>query len=217
MRRGWRYWLAGHAGRFLLDRLLGTVRFEVRGAEHYRRLRESGRPCIFVLWHGRLLPATYLHRRQGIVALISQSEDGEYIARVVEQWGYFTVRGSSTRGGSEALRELVRHARAGRSLSLTPDGPRGPRQKMKAGALVAAQMTGLPLVPVAAGTDRAWWFEGWDRFLVPRPFARIRVAYGEPHEVPRGAGPAELEQRAQLLEDELNRLMREVDRGDGRA
>lgn len=216
MRDQLKFRVVARLGQFLLDRLFGTARFEFEGAEHVRRLRDEGRPCIFVFWHGRLLPLAYAHRNEGVVTLISRSEDGEYIARVVERWGYLTARGSSSRGGSRALRELVRHARAGRSIAITPDGPRGPRQKFKPGAILAAQVTGLPLVPVAAGADRAWWFEGWDRFLVPKPFARIRVAYGAPVEVPADAGPGALEEYAQKLENELNRLLHEVDRGTRR-
>lgn len=214
-RRGARFWLAGVAGRLVLGALFRTVRFESSGEEHFRPLVEAGRPFIFVLWHGRLLPLAYRHRGEGHVGLVSRSEDGEYIARVLEGWGFGTVRGSSSRGGSAALRELVRHLRAGRTLALTPDGPRGPRQRMKLGALVAAQLANVPLVPVAAGARRAWWFEGWDRFLVPKPFARVRIAYGPPHEVPRTADPEELQERALRLEAELNRLLDEVDRDAG--
>jgi lysophospholipid acyltransferase (LPLAT)-like uncharacterized protein len=197
------------AGR-LLDAILGTVRFEVTGRERFAAGREQG-PVIFMVWHGRLLPLTYLHRAEGLVALISRSADGEVIARVVEHWGYQVVRGSSSRGGTVALRELVRHARAGRSLAITPDGPRGPRQKMKPGALLAAQLTGAPLIPSAAGTARAWWFEGWDRFLVPKPFARIHVAYGAPVVVPRDADAAELARIGGAVEESMNGLVRAVD------
>lgn len=205
------------AGRVLLDPLLSTVRFQVRGRERVDALAERGEGWIYVLWHGRLLPLTFYHRQRNIVSLISQSRDGEHIARVVERWGYEVIRGSSSRGGSEALRQLVRRARSGRVLAFTPDGPRGPRQKMKPGALLTARMAGTALVPLAAGCDRAWWFEGWDRFLVPRPFATVRVAYGEPCRVPADADEAELERRASLLEAELNRLTEEVDAGVGFA
>ncbi|MGH7474730.1 MAG: lysophospholipid acyltransferase family protein [Longimicrobiales bacterium] len=211
MRAKARYRLAGWLGQHMLDALLATARFEVSGADAYRRYWTRGSPVIFVLWHGRLLPLTYLHRHQGIGTLISRSEDGEYIARIVERWGYTTARGSSTRGGAAALRELVRCARAGRSLAFTPDGPRGPRERVKPGVLTAAQLAGIPLVPIAGGTDRAWWFEGWDRFLVPKPFARIRVAYGEPLEVPRAADAPQLTALATELERRLQELMQQVD------
>ncbi|HEY8484964.1 MAG TPA: lysophospholipid acyltransferase family protein [Longimicrobiales bacterium] len=216
MRGELRYRLAGVVGRAVLGTLFATTRFEVGGDTSFRALLARGQPVIYLLWHGRLLPLAYLHRRERIMTLASPSRDGEYIARFLAGWGYGVVRGSSSRRGAAAVRELVRHVRSGWSLAITPDGPRGPRQRMKLGPLVVAQLSGAPLVPVAAGTDRAWWFESWDRFLVPQPFARIRVAYGAPYEVPRDADEAELERRARVLEAELNRLVSAVD-GGGRA
>jgi lysophospholipid acyltransferase (LPLAT)-like uncharacterized protein len=109
---------------------------------------------------------------------------------------------------------MVRQARRGHSLCVTPDGPRGPRQKFKPGALLAAQVAGLPVVPCASGTRRAWWIEGWDRFLVPKPFSRVRIAYGEPVTIPRNAGRDELDAFAVEIERELGRLMAWVD-GEG--
>jgi lysophospholipid acyltransferase (LPLAT)-like uncharacterized protein len=211
MSRELKYAVAARIARGLLDAVLGTARFEVEGQEYHLEPRKAGRPVVFVLWHGRLLPLTWYHRRQNLVTLISRSADGEYIARIVEQWGYTTVRGSSSRGGGQALREMVRYGRSGRSLAITPDGPRGPRQKVKPGALLASQLTGAPLIPVAASTERAWWFEGWDRFLVPKPFATIRVAYGPPIFVPRDADPGVLERAGSAVEDALNALLRRVD------
>lgn len=113
------------------------------------------------------------------------------------------------------MREVVRHARDGRSIAITPDGPRGPRQKMKPGVIVAAQLTGLPIVPVACGADRGWWFGNWDRFLVPKPFARIRVVYGAPVEVPGELGEEGQREFSDRLEAELNRLTRWVDGDNG--
>ncbi|NIQ54300.1 MAG: DUF374 domain-containing protein, partial [Gammaproteobacteria bacterium] len=122
------------------------------------------------------------------------------------------VRGSSSRGAGAGLRNLLREAGAGRSVVLTPDGPRGPRQTMKPGALVVAQLTGLPVVPVSAGASRAFWFDsGWDRFLVPAPFARIVIGYGEPHPVPRDADETELDARSRALERAMNDLTDAVD------
>lgn len=208
---GLRYAIVARAGRAVFDLLFATVRFEVVGELDFRRRPATGPPCIFVLWHGRLLPLTYLHRRQGIATLISTSSDGEYIARVVRGWGYETARGSSTRHGAAGLRQLMRWAREGRSIAITPDGPRGPREVMKLGAVVAAQRTGLPMVPTVAGADRAWRFGSWDRFLVPKPFATVRVAYGEPIHVERDASGAMLEAYAREVQAALDRLVRLVD------
>jgi lysophospholipid acyltransferase (LPLAT)-like uncharacterized protein len=200
------------AGGALLSTLLASTRFHITGEEHIASFRADGAPVVYVLWHGRLLPCTYARRGEGITTLISQHRDGEYIARIVERWGFYPVRGSSSRGAAAALRQMVRLVRGGSSLAITPDGPRGPREVMKPGALLVAQLSGAPVVPVAAGTDRAWWFGGWDRFLVPKPFARIHMRYGEPVWSPRDAAPTELDEYERDVEQRLRALTRAVDR-----
>jgi lysophospholipid acyltransferase (LPLAT)-like uncharacterized protein len=197
-------------GGALLTSLLRTARWDILNGEGFRRGALD--PCVYVLWHGRLLPCSYFHRGQGLATLISQHRDGDYIAGVVERWwGFHAIRGSSSRGGSGALREIVRTLRRGVSVAITPDGPRGPRQKMKHGPLIAAQLAGVPVVPVSAGTPTAWWLGGWDRFMIPRPFSRIRMLFGEPLSVPRDADAAEIERLAKLLEEQLDELTARVD------
>ncbi|HEX8451484.1 MAG TPA: lysophospholipid acyltransferase family protein [Longimicrobium sp.] len=194
-----------------LDALMRTTSVRTEGEENFRQFWREKRPVVFTLWHGRLLPCTYHHRHQDVVTLVSHHRDGEYITRLVQKWGYTAVRGSSSRGGLDALRELVRHLRGGRSLAITPDGPRGPREKLKPGPLLAAQLTGAPIIPVASGASRASYFGGWDRFLIPHPFARLQIAYGEPVYVPRRADEAELQAVADEVEGRLGGLMRRVD------
>jgi lysophospholipid acyltransferase (LPLAT)-like uncharacterized protein len=198
-------------GPLLLRGLGRTLRFQIQDAHHYRRFRETGRSVIFILWHARLLPLVYLHRQEGVVGLVSQHRDGEYIARVMQRMGFDTVRGSSTRGGSEALRELVRWLRRNRDLAITPDGPRGPARRVKAGVITVARLSGAPIIPVAAGSSRAWRARSWDEFVVPGPFARIQVRYGQGIHVPRSAGEEDLETYRRKVEEELNRLTDEVD------
>ncbi len=205
-----RYWFAGALGKHVLDALLATVKFKVNGAA------PPNTPVIYTLWHGRLLPLTYFHRKQNIATLISQSADGEYIARVVERWGYTAIRGSSSRGGTAALREMVKVARGGRSMAITPDGPRGPRQKLKPGVLLLAQLSGLPILPLSASATRAWWVDArWDLFLVPKPFSSVYLRYGEPVYVPRKANESELERIGAQVEATLIRLTEETDRDAG--
>lgn len=198
------------AGRALLSALLATCHIRRSGTEHIEPYRE-GVPVVFTLWHGRLLPCTHAHRGEGIAALISQHRDGEYIARVVERWGFETVRGSSRRGGTSALRELVRRVRRGTSLAITPDGPTGPRERMKIGALHVARATGAPLIPVGGGADRGWLISSWDRFLVPKPFSRIHIVYGEPLFVPRDADERALTELAGEMERRLGTVTRKAD------
>jgi lysophospholipid acyltransferase (LPLAT)-like uncharacterized protein len=210
------YWFAGAVGKHLLDALLATTRFRVLTPEPHKPIaQQTG--VIYTLWHGRLLPLTYYHRAQSIATLISQSADGEYIARVVERWGYTAIRGSSSRGGGAALREMVKLARNRRSLAITPDGPRGPRQQLKPGVLTLAQLTGFPMIPMSASATRAWWVDArWDRFLVPKPFATVFIRYADPVYVPRNASEVELHNIGSKVEATLTRLTVETDR-DARA
>jgi lysophospholipid acyltransferase (LPLAT)-like uncharacterized protein len=192
--------------------LYGTLSYELRGRENQEAAWGTGRPVIFVTWHGRLLPLLHLYRGKGIVMLVSQHRDGEYLTRLARGLGYDAVRGSSTRGGFPALREIVRRLRNGRSVAITPDGPQGPREKFKPGALQAARITGAPVIPVMAGANRAWWIEGWDRFLVPKPFARVPVEVGESIQIARDSSVRDLEEAARDLEERLQTLKASVDR-----
>lgn len=150
-------------------------------------VRSDGKTAIlFVLWHSRILPLLYHHRGRGIVLLISRHRDGGYLADLAEQWGYRAVRGSSKRGGAAGLRGIVRELQGGAIVALTPDGPQGPPEKVKPGAIAAAQHAGVPVVPLTAIASSAWWVRSWDRFCIPKPFARVEIAYGAPIVV--GAG-----------------------------
>lgn len=194
-------------GGSLVTALFRTTRSElVEGRSVEREIVETRVPAVFVLWHGRLLPCAYRYRNRGMGTLISRNRDGDYITRMIEGWGYRVVRGSTSRGGFSGLKELVRLVQQGASVALTPDGPRGPRQKMKLGPVQIARLTGAPIVPVTAAASRARYFGRWDRFLVPEPFAWLPCALGEPIRVDRSLEPPELALVAQRVEGELNRL-----------
>ena len=203
--------LAGSFAPLLFRGVYRSLRFVVEGSEHQVSTWVAGEPVVFVTWHGRLLPLLYLYRGQGIVMLVSQHRDGEYLTRLGTKLGYDAVRGSSTRGGFPALRELVRKVKGGSSLAITPDGPQGPREVLKPGVLQVARITGAPVIPVMAGANRAWWVEGWDRFLIPKPFATVRVAIGEPLHIPQDSSLRDLEYKAQAIESQLQRLKTQVD------
>jgi lysophospholipid acyltransferase (LPLAT)-like uncharacterized protein len=206
-----RHAIGGFAGRQLFNAMFGTIRFRVMTDQPHFEIVKRGDPVIYVIWHGRLLPLGYFHRNQQLTAMVSRSGDGEYIARLLAGWDFDAARGSSSRGGSSALREMVKIARGGRSLVLTADGPRGPRQKLKQGVLTAAQLTGSAIIPATAAATRAWWFEGWDRFLVPKPFSTVYVRYGAPLYVDRNATENGLSSVRQQLEDTLNEITRQAD------
>lgn len=171
-------WLAFAGG--LLVRVLGwTWRIRVTDTDAVLKLKAAKTPFIYLLWHGQLLPLLYQHRNEGHVVLISEHGDGEIIARVAEGLGYNTVRGSTSRGAARALLGLTRVLREGGNVVITPDGPRGPAKSFAPGALIIAQRTGAPLIGAAASASSGWRLKSWDSFLIPRPFARIHIAYSD--------------------------------------
>ena len=176
----WKIRLIVLAGGALLRLLALTWRKRLVNAEAYLELVKGGQPVIFAFWHGEMLPLLFSHFGQRVSLLISEHRDGEIIARIGESLGYGSVRGSTTRGAGRALLGLIRELETGASIAVTPDGPRGPARTFAPGALVAAQRAGAPIVPCASHADRAWRLRSWDRFLIPKPFARVTVAYGNP-------------------------------------
>jgi hypothetical protein len=203
-------------GRALLGAYFPLVRCTREGAEHYLGLRKRGSPVIFAFWHGQLLPLVHHHRNEGIVVLVSEHSDGEYITRVILQHGFGAARGSSTRGGVKGLKGILRSAREGRDLAFTPDGPKGPRHVFKWGALVAAQLSGLPIIPLAVGANRAWHLGSWDRFMIPKPFSSMRIRYASPRWVSRDATEDDLKALAKELEEELRAMTLELDPAEAR-
>jgi lysophospholipid acyltransferase (LPLAT)-like uncharacterized protein len=179
----WRSKAALLLGRGFLHVLARTWRIRVVNGGYVRDLRRAGHTFIFALWHGQLLPLLWHHREEGVLVLISEHRDGELVARAAQSLGYGLIRGSSTRGAERALISLVRELQAGHEVAITPDGPRGPAATFASGALVAAQRSDSFILPVAASADRAWRLRSWDRFMIPKPFARVTVAYGAPAKV----------------------------------
>lgn len=165
-------------GSFVLRALASTWRVRFVNDDVRRAIEE--RPFIYVLWHGELLPLLWAHRDRGVVIMISEHSDGEIIARVAHSLGYRTVRGSTSRGAARALLGACREIESGATLAVTPDGPRGPAHSVAPGAAAIAQRTGAPMLPVSATASSAWHLRSWDRFMIPRPFARITVGYGDP-------------------------------------
>jgi hypothetical protein len=168
--------------------LASSWRIRTEHEERWRPLYEARRPHVFLLWHEVLLPLLWHHRRQDIAIVVSENRDGQYLADFAMALGYGAVRGSSSRGAARALLGAVRELQAGRAVAFTPDGPRGPRRQLKPGVVAAAQRGGGVIVPIHARADRAWRLDSWDRFLIPKPAARITVTYGRPFEVEPGDG-----------------------------
>lgn len=160
--------------------LYATMRVQVLGDEIPRSFQSKGEGVINVFWHSRLLMIPFVYTGDGVYVLISSHGDGEIIANAMKKFGFFQVRGSSSKGGSEALTEMVRLARKNRDLAITPDGPRGPAEIVKPGAAQVARISGRPVIPLAYSVSRGKRFNSWDRFLLPYPFSRCVFVWGEP-------------------------------------
>ncbi len=190
-----------------------TGRWETRNAEAVGAFWDAGSPCIVALWHGRLfmMPAGW---RKGVPVrlLISRHRDGELIARTVRHFGMDTIRGSTSRGGGGALREILRTLKSGESVGVTPDGPRGPRMRASDGVIAVARLAGVPIVPGTCAVSRRKVLPSWDRFAIPFPFSRGIYIWGEPLAVPRDADGEMLEAARRSLERSLNEITAAADR-----
>lgn len=187
-----RFVWAGRAGSVVLRLWGATWRIEREIPPSVQAIEAEGDHCILAFFHEHILALSYAYRSRGFVVLVSQSADGEYISQVIHRLGYGTVRGSSSQGGLRALLEMARCGRNGLPLSVTPDGPRGPRRVVQAGVLHIAARSGLPIVPLTVGIRGVRRLGGWDRFELPYPFTRIRVLAGDPYVVPADLDPTTL-------------------------
>ena len=193
--RGFNFWerlqlgLVTWAG-YLAIRLIGpTLRYTV-SIEEGGPADDRLHPVIYVFWHRCVFVATHFFRGRNIQVMTSSSFDGEYIARIIEKFGYGAVRGSSSRGAVRALLGMHTEIERGQSVAFTIDGPRGPRYQAKPGPVLLARNTGTPILPFHIAVEKAWLLRSWDRFIIPKPFSRVLVRLGRLLRVPREADSA---------------------------
>jgi lysophospholipid acyltransferase (LPLAT)-like uncharacterized protein len=191
---------------FMLIKLIGkTVKFEIDGWENWEAAVRDNHIPIYTFWHNRVFLSTYFWQRRGIVVMTSRSFDGEYIARFIQRFGYGTARGSSSRGATGAVVEMVRLMRAGCPTAFTIDGPRGPRYEAKMGSVLLAKKTGFPILPFTITAQKFWEIKkSWDRSQIPKPFTRARVFIAAPIYVAPDADD-------EILEAKRNELQRALD------
>ena len=188
-----------------------TVRIQFVNKAVPDRLASEGKNVIYAFWHGRQFLLFHSHRNTGIVIPASESRDGEIQARILKYFGFEVVRGSSKRKGDRALLGLVDRLRKGKNLALAVDGPRGPIYEAKQGVMYMAGKLNKPIVPVMTSAERFWLLEKiWDKYLLPKPFTRGVIMYGEAIVV-NGISEEELETKRKELEAALNRLMAQAD------
>jgi len=195
--------------------LRASMRFECRNEGVLNTVKDEHGQYIMVFWHSRFVLMRFSHPFGKLAVLASMHRDAEMLGRVLERLNVVIARGSSTRGGTAGMRELLRRVRAGYDLAITPDGPKGPRRRIKAGVLTAARITGKPMIAIGFGASRGHRIDSWDRTLVPYPFSRGVFVYSEPMFVPADADEAQLERLREELERTLDCVTDEADRAVG--
>ena len=198
---------------WLLRGLFVTLRPEFVQRQLEQQVQGGRTPILFAFWHGRMLYFMKLYEYLGarVTILVSQSRDGELVAQLLSRFGFQTARGSTSQGGARGLLGVVNRVRNGMHACFTPDGPRGPRYQVQPGLVLVAKRTGAPILPMTFGAQWKRVLTSWDAFLLPLPFSRVVVVYGEPIYVPADASAADLEAKRREVEASLRRITATAD------
>ncbi len=207
------HYVLPYAGLFLVRLLSSTYRLRLVDPGNERDVLDRDGSIIYASWHQRFFPGiTFFATRTPIAILISRSRDGEFISRIVDILGWRAVRGSSSKGGSEGLQTLKELAARGFKIGHIVDGPKGPFGEVKPGLLRIAQVSGKAIVPTVTSGEKRWVFGSWDRFMVPKPFSRVLIRFGEPVYVPQDLSERDFEERTKLVEERMKTLYEDTDR-----
>jgi lysophospholipid acyltransferase (LPLAT)-like uncharacterized protein len=213
IRRPWLIKVVAFAAAWVIRLWMGTLQYRYRpiGPNVDPWQLSNGDRYIYAIWHETLLVPAYQYGKPDIWVLISQHADGQFIAEVCRHLRFRTVRGSTTRGGVQAVRHLIRVGRTGH-LAVTPDGPRGPRRQVQPGLVYLAARTGLPIVPIGIGFQRAWRMQSWDRFALPQPWSLTTCVTAPPIAVPAAVDREQLEHYRRQVEDAMRRATAAAER-----
>ncbi|HEY9079220.1 lysophospholipid acyltransferase family protein [Magnetovibrio sp.] len=193
-----------------------TSRWDIRGWDNIQNQIDAGQPVILCFWHARMILSMYGWRHPYKLNMLSTPHrDGKIAALSYNRLGINTIWGSTKKGGTEAARAMIKALKSGETVAITPDGPKGPRQRMQSSAIDIARMSGAKLVPVTAASTNGKILGTWDRLQIPKPFGRGVVWIDAPIEVPRKASEDDFEALRQSVEDRLNTMTRELDREFG--
>lgn len=195
---------------FAIRLLIKTLRIKIVNSDAVTDLVREKKNFISAFWHGSMMIGWFLNRNGNAAALVSQSKDGDVLASVLKKWNYNVVRGSSSTGGNDALVTMVLLMRENYSLAITPDGPRGPILKMKAGAVVTAKKSNVPLFLVGIGIKNKFTLKSWDNFEVPKPFSKVVVIYSDPIFIDDKLNYEETNHKIIECEAALNKLQKDA-------
>jgi len=196
---------------YLIDALCRTLKITEKNKAAIDELDKSGQNYVLAFWHGTMLLPWFVHRDQDCVALISKSRDGDLLARILRKWNYQVIRGSSSKGGDTALAIMIDFAKNGHSVSVTPDGPKGPVCKLKAGAVITAKKSGVPLILAGVGYEDKRNLSSWDNFSIPKFFSRAQIIYSNPVYIEKHLSYEETSAVIQQCEDILNEIQHEAE------
>lgn len=200
------------AGLVMVKLLSRTYTYRLVDTHNEQRAVDGHGSVVYASWHQRFFPGiTFFATRKPIAIMISQSRDGEMIARVVDILGWKAVRGSSSKGGMRALKKIRQLTGKGYRIGHIVDGPQGPFGVVKPGLVTIAQFAGAPIVPVIVSAQRCWTFNSWDRFMVPKPFSKVFVRFAPPIVVPRRLDAEAFENIRQGVESRIKELVSETD------
>ncbi len=205
----WRF--IGMTGRFILRWWAKSAHVHTVGKKNLEKLRAENKPVIVLVWHGRIFLVPYLFRKRGSIPLISPSQDGEIIARVVEGWGYRTLRGSGSHTMVQSWKQLIQSLNRGGEVLMVPDGPKGPARKLKYGSLRLAQKTGAFLIPFTFSTGKKIIMNSWDSFMMFYPFQKVVAIFGRPFRIDPELNELELTKERLRVERIMNDLERKAD------
>lgn len=195
---------------FYLALITKTFRYQVEGEEHFLQLKKAGQPVILACWHGGLVPPMYYLRGQGIYVLSSTHRDSEYLAVILQKFGWRLIKGSTGRGGAKAFIEMMHKVRAGAVVAMTPDGPTGPAHQLKPGLIQLAKKTGAAIIPLGVAAAPKKNLKTWDSFLLPGFRAQTALVFGQPFRVEAEADEEELLKKSNQMESILNTLDKEA-------
>jgi lysophospholipid acyltransferase (LPLAT)-like uncharacterized protein len=201
-----------YLGLFIVKIISSTYRIRIINPEIERDVLKRGHIPIYASWHQRFFPGiTFFASRKPISIMISQSKDGELISKIVNALGWYPVRGSSSKGGRQALREIKKLVHKGYKIGHIVDGPTGPLGVVKPGLLLIAQASGMPIVPVITSAEKKWVFNSWDRFMVPKPFSRVIIRFSDEIRIPRELQRSDFEEKRSSIENAFKKLYVETD------
>lgn len=196
----------------LVDLLCRSLKIIIVNDEFVRNLEKNEKNYVVAFWHETMLVPWYLHGKKKSAALTSKSKDGDLLAKQLKRWGYEVIRGSSNKGGDVALGVMIDYAKNNFSIAVTPDGPRGPARKFKAGAVITAKKTGIPLVLLAIGFRKKKYLNSWDKFQIPYFFTKTNVIYSEPFYIDKNLSYEETSEMILRCENTLNEMQEKAGR-----